>query len=40
MGKFDVERARRETRGCEARIHFNNAGASLPPIPVADALFN
>jgi selenocysteine lyase/cysteine desulfurase len=38
MGKFDVERARRETRGCEARIHFNNAGASLPPIPVADAL--
>jgi len=40
MGKFDVERARRETRGCEARIHFNNAGASLPPIPVADALFD
>ncbi len=40
MGKFDIERARRETRGCEERIHFNNAGASLPPIPVADALYD
>lgn len=36
---FDIERARRETRGCEALIHFNNAGASLPPAPVADALY-
>jgi cysteine desulfurase/selenocysteine lyase len=40
MVEFDVERARRETRGCEERIHFNNAGASLPPIPVADALYD
>ena len=40
MVKFDVERARRETRGCEERIHFNTAGASLPPIPVADALYD
>jgi selenocysteine lyase/cysteine desulfurase len=40
MVAFDVERARRETRGCEERIHFNNAGASLPPIPVADALYD
>ena len=40
MAIFDVERARRETRGCEERIHFNNAGASLPPIPVADALYD
>jgi cysteine desulfurase/selenocysteine lyase len=40
MRKFDVERARRETRGCEELIHFNNAGASLPPIPVADALYD
>lgn len=40
MAKFDIERARRETRGCEAFIHFNNAGASLPPIPVADALYD
>ena len=40
LAKFDIERARRETRGCEERIHFNNAGASLPPIPVADALYD
>ncbi len=38
-GGFDLERARRETRGCAQRIHFNNAGASLPPAPVADALY-
>ncbi|PLX83779.1 MAG: aminotransferase [Desulfuromonas sp.] len=37
-GTFDVERARRETRGCEQGIHFNNAGASLMPAPVADSL--
>ena len=39
-GDFDIERARRETRGCEQQIHFNNAGASLPPIPVAEALYS
>ena len=37
--EFDLARARRETRGCEQRIHFNNAGASLPSVPVADALY-
>lgn len=37
--EFDLARARRETRGCEQQIHFNNAGASLPPAPVADALY-
>ena len=35
---FDWEKARRETRGCEGRIHFNNAGAALMPATVADAL--
>ncbi|MGK2905645.1 MAG: aminotransferase class V-fold PLP-dependent enzyme [Desulfuromonadales bacterium] len=39
MPSFDVTRARRETRGCERLIHFNNAGTALPPIPVADALY-
>jgi len=36
---LELERARAETRGCRERIHFNNAGAALPPIPVADALY-
>lgn len=39
MAPFDLARARRETRGCEGRIHFNNAGAALPPIPVTEALY-
>lgn len=40
MTTFDIDRARRETRGCGALVHFNNAGASLPPAPVADALYD
>ena len=36
--KFDINRARRDTRACEDIIHFNNAGSSLMPAPVADAL--
>ena len=35
---IDVAKARRETRGCQERIHFNNAGSSLMPIPVSDTL--
>lgn len=35
---FDIERARRDTRGCDQVVHFNNAGSSLMPAPVADAL--
>ncbi len=37
---FNLTRARAETRFCENIIHFNNAGSSLMPIPVADALHN
>jgi selenocysteine lyase/cysteine desulfurase len=35
---IDVQRARRETPGCEDVTHLNNAGASLPPQPVLDAM--
>ncbi|MBT3321808.1 MAG: aminotransferase class V-fold PLP-dependent enzyme [Anaerolineae bacterium] len=35
---FDIKRARAETRACEEIVHFNNAGASLMPISVSDAL--
>jgi cysteine desulfurase/selenocysteine lyase len=35
---FDIERARKETRGCADLIHFNNAGSSLMPVCVSDAL--
>ena len=38
MQPFDIHRARAETRACEEIIHFNNAGSSLMPIPVSDAL--
>jgi cysteine desulfurase/selenocysteine lyase len=34
---FDVQRARRDTPGCDRRIHLNNAGAALMPTPVLDA---
>ncbi|MGB8509514.1 MAG: aminotransferase class V-fold PLP-dependent enzyme [Pyrinomonadaceae bacterium] len=37
---FDLARARRETPGCEHVIHLNNAGASLMPQPVLDAVVN
>jgi len=35
---FDIQRAREETLACNNIIHFNNAGSSLMPIPVSEAL--
>ena len=35
---FDVSRARRDTPACEELIHFNNAGAALPPQIVLQAV--
>ena len=36
--RFDLARARADTPGVANVVHFNNAGASLPPKPVFDAV--
>lgn len=38
MPNFNIEQARKDTPGCSQVLHFNNAGASLPPHIVTDSM--
>lgn len=37
---MNIDQIRKDTPGCDTKIHFNNAGASLPPAPVTKAILD
>ncbi len=38
MSKLNIDELRKDTLGCQHILHFNNAGAALPPMPVTAAI--
>src|SRR5690606_10902960 len=38
LHKEEIQKIRKATKGCAERVHFNNAGASLPPDVVVDTV--